>query len=112
MAILTIEKEDRLVENINHLLVRDKEIIIGNNVVPNLLQFATSKFKAGDKIEKHSHTTANEIFYLIEGKVVILGKNFEKTLSTGACFVIKVEEEHELKFLEETELFYFLLENK
>lgn len=110
--ILTITKENRLIEKINHQLDRNKEIILGNNVVPFLIQFAYSNLKAGDIIENHSHETANEIFYIIKGKVVILGRQFEKTLSSGDCFVIPASEEHKLKFLEKTELVYFLLENE
>ena len=112
MAIITIGKEERIVKKVNHLIDRNKEIILGNNVVPFLLQLAFANFKKGDSIEKHKHPTANEIFYIIKGKVLILGHDFEKSLSIGDCFVIEANEEHELKFLEETELSYFLLEHK
>jgi quercetin dioxygenase-like cupin family protein len=109
--IITITKKDRLIEKINHQVDRNKEIIVVNNVVPFLIQLAYSNLKAGDIIERHSHETANEIFYIIKGKVVILGRQFEKTISSGDCFIMPVAEEHELKFLEKTELVYFLLEN-
>jgi quercetin dioxygenase-like cupin family protein len=84
-----------------------KEVILSNGIVPNLLQFAISKFKKGDKIEPHSHVSMSEVFFILKGKVkVYCGSNNFIAEKEDTIF-IATGRIHYFHFLEDSELLYF-----
>lgn len=95
----------------SHITGKFKEVIIGNNIIPHLLQFAKAKFDKGEVIEIHNHLTMNEVFYILKGKIFLNLDNREFTLNAGDTFIVFKHKNHYLKFLEDTELLYFNLED-
>ena len=84
-------------------------MIISNNEIPGLLQFATAEFKENDVIEMHMHESMTEIFYLINGTLNLIINEEKYLINTGDTFVIPPKVKHSLKFLESTVLIYFNL---
>lgn len=89
-----------------------KKVILGKEIVPPLLQFACSEFKRGDIIEKHSHDSMTEVFYILNGKLEILLENKTQVIEKGDCVVIRAKESHSFNFLEKTEFIYFSLSDE
>jgi quercetin dioxygenase-like cupin family protein len=53
---------------------------------PNLAGISVATLKPGELIEKHSHVTMHEYFYVLSGKVDVVARNITKSCTTG-CFV-------------------------
>ena len=84
-----------------------KRVILGEDLIPSLLQFAYSEFKRGDIIEKHSHESMAEVFYILKGKLEIVIGNHSDTAEKDDCIVVRAGEQHSLNILEQTKIIYF-----
>ncbi|OVE82520.1 hypothetical protein BVY03_00775, partial [bacterium K02(2017)] len=54
-------------ENVSHNSKIKKQVLLKNNIIPNMTQFAISTFPPGEIAFTHSHQDMNEIFYVQSG---------------------------------------------
>ena len=71
-----------------------KKVLIGSNVIPQLMMFGEAVFTPGQSVDKHVHKSMYEVFYITSGKAMfhIKGKEFE--VGVGDCITIEQGEEH------------------
>jgi quercetin dioxygenase-like cupin family protein len=53
---------------------------------PNLAGISVATLKPGEWIEKHSHATMHEFFYVLSGKVDVVARNITNPCTAG-CFI-------------------------
>lgn len=110
-GITFIKYKDQLLSNINHQSLIFKKIILKKGIVPNLLQFATVNFQSGDSIEKHSHESMYEIFYVIKGELIVFNDLNQTKVSDGDAFVVYPKQNHRFEILQNAKLIYFNIES-
>jgi len=71
-----------------------KKVLIGNQEIPNLMMFGEAVFKPGQSVEKHSHDTMYEVFYISSGKAIFNVGGNELEVGVGDCITIEPKEEH------------------
>ena len=108
--IKIIRKNELIEQPVSHQKDKFKEVILKNREIPGLLQFASSKFGGGEKVNEHVHESIYEIFYVLKGEVVITGGELKETAKEGYTFVVFPLQIHSLSFNKETEMIYFNLE--
>ena len=106
-----IRNKEILKEKVNHKNNVVKEVILKNGELPNLLQLARAKLLCGDKIEKHSHESMNEIFYVLSGELFVIENNITTKVSSGDTFVVYAKQYHSIEAIKDTELIYFNLDS-
>jgi len=105
--IKIIKNNELLSEPVSHQAGLFKEVILKNDVIPGLPQFARAKFNPGDEIEEHFHESMYEVFYIISGRFKIFCDDTEKIAEAGDSIVIPPRHKHSFHFIEKTELVYF-----
>ena len=92
---------------INHLTNATKKVYLKSGVVNNLMQFASAEFKKMDFIEPHMHNTMTEVFYVEFGKIKVTLNNDSFIVNTEDVFVVSSKVIHSFKFIENTKIVYF-----
>ncbi|HOJ36612.1 MAG TPA: cupin domain-containing protein [Ignavibacteriales bacterium] len=113
MEKIKIIKSDEIIKtSTSHDKNIYKNVIISNNTIPHIFQFAFTIFKKGDKIEIHSHPSAYEVFYIEYGKITLLTEDERIILTDNDSFIVPPNCIHGLEILEETKIIYFLSSSK
>lgn len=73
-----------------------KKVITKNGELENITQFWKAIFKSGDVVEKHSHQTMYEIFYITSGQVMFVINDKEIIAKKDDTVIIEPKEMHEL----------------
>ena len=108
---MLIKQSEYLKSFSNHLLASEKQVILGKNVIPHLLQVAVGFLKKDQFIESHSHDTMNEFFYLIDGKLQIEIENVIFVIENNDSILIGKKKKHSLLAIENSKFLYFNIEN-
>lgn len=87
-----------------------KNVIFDKTLVPHILQFAFTNFRAGDEIEQHSHETMWEIFFLLNGKILIQIDGKDVELNNNDSIVVPANTFHGFKIIEDSTLLYYNVE--
>jgi quercetin dioxygenase-like cupin family protein len=71
-----------------------KKVFIDSQQIPKLMMFGEATFKSGQAVEKHSHATMFEVFYIQSGRAIfnINGEAYEVT--AGDCITVEPGVEH------------------
>ncbi len=101
--------KDILREPVSHNDQYFKKVILKNDAIPGLLQFAKANFKSGDEVDEHFHESIYEVFYLISGAIRVIADEIEELAVSGDSIIIYPEQNHSFKFIKNTELIYFNL---
>ena len=72
-----------------------KKVILKSGLQPRLMMFSRSFFKPGQVTFKHQHPTMFETYYVLEGRGVVNGQDYEMKIDD--CLVIEPGEEHFVK---------------
>jgi len=106
---MLFQKENYQLKSVSHNNNLIKRVILDNNSLPNLLQFAIAEFDSGEIIKPHSHVSMSEVFYVLSGKVQVIYNSENYIAKVGDSFLIRANNIHKLYFIENTELLYFSL---
>lgn len=74
-----------------------KQILLGNDALPNLISFSCAVFPPGEMAGAHSHADMSEVFFVQSGRGVINIDGKEYPLEKGVCAAVEVGEEHEIR---------------
>lgn len=109
METIKIIKSNEIIKSsTSHNINIMKNVIIPNNTIPNIYQFAFTIFEKGQRIELHQHESAYEVFYIEFGKIKLLTNQEEFILSDGDSFIVPPKCIHGFEILEKTKIIYFL----
>lgn len=75
----------------------------------NITQFGKAVFKSGDNVEKHSHETMYEVFFITSGKVLFIVEDKKIIAQKDDTVIIKPTEVHEQSnpYTKKAEWLYF-----
>ena len=107
MKIINIKKLPEL--GVSHNPEIKKKVLIGDQEIPGLMFFGEAVIKPGQSVEKHSHETMYEVFYISFGKAIFNVGGNEVEASVGDCITIEPKEEHSQNnpFNEDVRWLYF-----
>ena len=71
-----------------------KKVFIDDQEIPKLMMFGEATFKPGQFVEKHSHNTLFEVFYICSGKAIFNINGNDIEVREGDCIRIEPKEEH------------------
>lgn len=72
-----------------------KKVISKNGELGNITQFGKAAFKSGDSVEKHSHETMYEVFFITSGKVLFVVEGKKIVAKKDDTIIIEPKEVHE-----------------
>lgn len=70
----------------------------------DVTQVAVTQLKAGESVEEHTHDTMEEMFFVLDGSVVITADGTEEICKKGDFIHIKARTPHCLKALSDIKL--------
>ncbi len=82
---------------VSHNPAIKKKVLLANDVIPGLTQYAQSTFPPGEIASAHAHIDMYEVFLVIKGSGTITIDDTEVKLSAGVCIVVEPTEQHEIK---------------
>ncbi|MBE9031243.1 cupin domain-containing protein [filamentous cyanobacterium LEGE 11480] len=84
------------IESVSHNAAIKKQVMLRNGDLPNLTNFAQSRFAPGQVAAAHAHKDMSEVFFVTagSGNICINGENYR--LAVGNCIAIAPNEVHEV----------------
>lgn len=81
-------------EKVSHNEDIFKQVLLRNQEIPHITNFARTTLKKNQQIENHVHTDMFETFFIIEGsgRATINSESFD--LKSGVCLVIEPNDAH------------------
>jgi quercetin dioxygenase-like cupin family protein len=81
-------------EKVSHNEDIYKQVLLRNNEIPHITNFARATLKKNQQIEKHVHADMFETFFIIEGsgRANINSESFD--LKPGVCIIIEPNDAH------------------
>jgi len=83
-------------KTVSHNQAIKKKLIISNDKVPNLTNFAQAVFTAGQISPAHSHSDMWEVFYVESGTGIMKVNEVEYKLEKGVTITVAPTEKHEI----------------
>ena len=89
-----LAEKDAKVSSVSHDSNISKSVFLQKEVVPGILQWASSCLEPGVSVSEHVHEDATEIFHLQEGSMLATINNEFVHLEKGDLLVIEPGERH------------------
>lgn len=84
-------------EPVSHNAAIVKRVFLRNGEVPNVTQFARSRFAPGQVAGAHAHADMAEVFFVESGSGTIVIDDVPTALTPGTCVAVLPHEMHELR---------------
>jgi len=94
-------------EEVFHNITIKKRVMLRNDEIPHITQFAQARFPSGEITGEHSHQDMYEVFLVEkgEGKIKVNGESY--SLQKGSYIIVEPGETHEITSNKELVLIYF-----
>lgn len=84
-------------EPVSHNAAILKRVFLRNGEVPNVTQFARSRFAPGEVAGAHAHADMAEVFFVESGAGTIVVDDVTTALAPGTCVAVLPHEMHEIR---------------
>ena len=93
--------------NANHNGILKKVCFVGEEFISNITQVAYTELKEGIEVNTHTHTSMEEVFFLIEGICEFKIQGESILAEKQSIIRIPVNKEHSLRAISDCKFFYF-----
>ena len=93
--------------NANHNGILKKVCFFGEEFISNITQVAYTELKEGIEVNTHTHTSMEEVFFLIEGICEFKIQGESILAEKQSIIRIPVNKEHSLRAISDCKFFYF-----
>ena len=84
-------------EPVSHNAAILKQVLLRSGDVPNVTQFARSRFAPGQVAGAHAHADMAEVFFVESGTGTIVIDDVASALTPGTCVAVLPHELHEIR---------------
>ena len=84
-------------QSVSHNPAIQKQMMLGHDDLPHLVQFSQAKFAPSQVAPAHSHRDMHEVFFVESGLGQIIVDGEPHILSPGVCIAVAPGEVHEVK---------------
>ena len=93
--------------NANHNGIFKKVCFVGEEFISNITQVSYTELKEGIEVNTHTHTSMEEVFFLIEGICEFKIQGESILAEKQSIIRIPVNQEHSLRAISDCKFFYF-----